>query len=134
MLKNPENSSASTSRTHRVYSAQFKAELVATCHQPGVAIAAVARQHAMNANVLHRWLKEHQDSGRHQLQAHDPAVGLENPSTLAAFVPLQLSPATPQPDSLQIKAELRRGSVSMVVIWPVSAAAEFASWAAAVLK
>ena len=88
----------------------------------------------MNANVLHRWLKEHQASGRHQLVAHDAAAGLETSSTLAAFVPLQLPPATPQPDSLQIKAELRRGSVSMVVIWPVSAAAEFASWAAAVLK
>ena len=41
MLKNSENSSASTSRSHRVYWAQFKTELVAACHQPGAAIAAL---------------------------------------------------------------------------------------------
>ena len=46
-------------RTRRVYSAQFKAELIAACQQPGASIAATAREHGMNANVLHRWLKEH---------------------------------------------------------------------------
>lgn len=52
-------------RTRRVYSAQFKAELIAACQQPGASIAATAREHGMNANVLHRWLKEHRQ-GLHQ--------------------------------------------------------------------
>jgi transposase len=52
-------------RTRRVYSAQFKAELIAACQQPGASIAAAAREHGMNANVLHRWLKEHRQ-GLHQ--------------------------------------------------------------------
>lgn len=53
-------------RIRRVYSAQFKAELIATCMKPGASIAATAREHGMNANVLHRWLREHR-LGLHQI-------------------------------------------------------------------
>ena len=53
--------------THRTYTAEFKAQLVAACQQPGASIAALASSQGMNANVLHRWLKEHQRSGCQQL-------------------------------------------------------------------
>ena len=60
--------------TRRVYIAQFKAELIATCLQPRASIAATARKHGMNANVLHRWLKEHR-LGQHQIACDTvPAV------------------------------------------------------------
>ncbi len=134
MLKKLEILSASPSRSHRTYSAQFKAELVAACQQPGVSIAALAGQHGMNANVLHRWLKEHQRSGRHQLGAHSPAAALEATSSLAAFIPLQLAAAMPESEAREIRVELRRGALSMVATWPVSAAAECASWTAAIFK
>ena len=134
MLKNSETSRYSTPRTHRTYTAQFKAELVAACQQPGASIAALAGQHGMNANVLHRWLKEHRLGGRHQLAAYNPAAAPGTASALAAFIPLQLPVAAPQPDTREIKVELRKGTLSMVVTWPVSAAAECASWTAAVFK
>ena len=134
MLKNSEISRYSTPRTHRTYTALFKAELVAACAQPGVSIAALAGQHGMNANVLHRWLKEHHRSGRHQLATHSPAAAPGTASPLAAFIPLQLPAAAPQAEPREIKVELRKGELSMVVTWPVSAAAELASWTAAVLK
>jgi len=134
MLKTSEISRYSTPRTHRTYTAQFKAELVAACAQPGVSIAGLAGQHAMNANVLHRWLKEHRLSGCHQLVAHSPAAALGTTSPLAAFIPLQLPAATPQPQPQEIRVELCKGALSMVVTWPVSAAAECASWAASILK
>ena len=41
-------------RTHRTYTPAFKAEAVAACQQPGTSIAALASDHGMNANVLHR--------------------------------------------------------------------------------
>ena len=66
MLKEPDLAKYPTRRTHRTYTAEFKAELVAACQISGASIAAIAGQHGMNANVLHRWLKEHQQSGRHQ--------------------------------------------------------------------
>ena len=136
MLKNSEISRYSTPRTHRTYTARFKAELVAACAQPGVSIAALAGQHGTNANVLHRWLKEHHRSGRHQLAAHSPAAAAapETASPLAAFIPLELPAAVPQPEAREIKVELRKGALSVVVTWPVSAAAELASWTGAVLK
>ena len=134
MLKSSEISRYSTPCTHRTYTAQFKAELVAACAQPGVSIAALAGQHAMNANVLHRWLKEHRRSGRHQLAARSPAAAPGTQSPLAAFIPLQLTAPAQQPEAREIKVELRRGAMSMLVTWRVSAAAELASWTGAVLK
>lgn len=59
MLKDSQSPRYSVPRTRRTYTPQFKAELVAACLQPGASIAATAREHGMNANVLHRWLKEH---------------------------------------------------------------------------
>ena len=115
MLKTSEISRYSIPRTHRTYTAQFKAELVAACGQPGVSIAALAGQHAMNANVLHRWLKEHHRSGRHQLAAHSPAAASGAASPLAAFIALQLTAPAQQPEAREIKVELRRGALSMVM-------------------
>jgi transposase-like protein len=58
MLKDPQTQRYAQRRTHRTYTSQFKAELVAMCQKPGASIAAVALQHGMNANLLHRWRKE----------------------------------------------------------------------------
>jgi hypothetical protein len=88
----------------------------------------------MNANVLHRWLKEHHRSGRHQLTAHSPAAAAETVSPLVAFIALQLPAPAQQPEAREIKVELRRSTLWMVVTWPVSAAAELASWATSILK
>jgi transposase-like protein len=118
-------------RTHRTYAPEFKSELVAACQVPGASIAALARQHGMNANVLHRWLKEHERSGCHALAARS-APGIASPSP--AFIPLALPAPTPVSREQEIKVELRKGALSLVVTWPASAAAEFASWTAAILK
>ena len=59
MLKDSDPPRYAVGRTKRTYSADTKAELMAACRAPGASIAAVASTHGMNANVLHRWLKEH---------------------------------------------------------------------------
>jgi transposase len=58
----------------------------------------------------------------------------ETVSPLAAFIALQLPAPAQQPEIREIKVELRWGALSMVVTWPVSAAAECASWATSILK
>ena len=131
MLKDPGISRYTARRTHRTYAPEFKAELVAASQVPGASIAALALQHGMNANVLHRWLKEHQRNGCHASAARS-APGLAPPSP--AFIPLALPAPTPAARELEIKVELRKGALSMVVTWPASAAAEFASWTVAILK
>ena len=44
------------------YSVEFKAQIVAQCLLPHVSIASIARTHNLNANVLHRWVREHEKS------------------------------------------------------------------------
>ena len=130
MLKDPETSRYSARRTHRTYTPEFKAELTSACQQPGVSIAALAGQHGMNANVLHRWLKERQPS------ACQPLVTQPMPATreVPAFVPVPLSAPMPEHRDHEIRVELRKGALTMVVSWPLRAAADLASWTAAVLK
>ena len=111
--------------------------MVAACQQPGASIAALAGSQGMNANVLHRWLKEHAQGGHHQLvkpgRAEALACTLLN-SPAAAFLPLKLTAPAPELRDAQIKAELRKGALSMTIAWPVSAATQFASWVTALLK
>ena len=65
-------------RTRRTYTAQFKVQLVAACLQPGASVAALAREHGMNANVLHRWRREHR-AGMHQSDVGSTS-GTEQPA------------------------------------------------------
>ena len=121
-------------RTHRTYTAQFKAQLVTACQQPGASIAALASSQSMNANVLHRWLKEHAHSGCHQLIEQSRFDAPVSTSQVAAFLPVKLTATAPEPTDAEIKAELRKGALSMHITWPISAATEFTSWATALLK
>ena len=134
MLKDSKISRSTTRRTRRTYTPEFKAELVRACQQPGISIAALAGQHGMNANVLHRWLKEHQRSGCHQLPQPCVPTIAETASPAPAFVALTLPPITPVHQKQEIKVELRKGALSMTVTWPMRAAADLASWTAALLK
>lgn len=43
----------------RFYSPELKLKVVSACAQPGASIAGVALQHGINANIVHRWLREH---------------------------------------------------------------------------
>lgn len=135
MLKESNIAGYSTRRTHRTYTREFKAELVAACQQPGVSIAALASHHAMNANVLHRWLKEHKRDGCHQLigpgQPGTPVVSSPSP----AFIPVTLPAVMHEPKVVsELKVELRKGALSMTVTWPLGATADFVQWTTAVLK
>jgi len=134
MRKESEVSRYSTRRTHRTYTPEFKAELVRACQQPGASIEALAGRQGMNANVLHRWLKEHQRSGCHQLAKPCMPTITVAPSPAPAFIALALPPVTPVPKEQEIKVELRKGALSMTMTWPLSAAADLASWTVALLK
>lgn len=138
MLKDQRGSKYTAQRTHRTYAPEFKAELVAACQMPGASIAALARQHEMNANVLHRWLKEHERRGCHELVSRSRlgVAALARPA--AAFISLTLPAPTPAAKEQEIKVELCKGALLMVLTWPAGAVAvavaEFASWTAAIVK
>ncbi|MES2362640.1 MAG: transposase [Pseudomonadota bacterium] len=96
----------SQSPKRRFYSPELKLQVVQTCAQPGASIAAVALQHGINANIVHRWIREH----RQGMLVTQPQ----------AFVPVTLStesePVTAKPVGVarpEIRMELRRGASSV---------------------
>lgn len=106
----------------RRHSAQFKAEAVQACRQPGVSIAAVALHYRLNANLLRRWVAE-------QELVTVPAQAPESmPVPAPPFVPLQLSAPNAPADLQEIVIDVRRGATSITVRWPRSAAADCATW------
>jgi transposase-like protein len=116
-------------RRRRKHSAEFKAQLVGACEQPGMSSAAVAMANGVNANLLRRWVNEAEQRGS-TMPVPSPATAA-SPAPTPEFIPLQLPAPKPQPD---IRIELQRSGISVSVTWPVSAAAECASWMREVLR
>ena len=137
MLKDLETPRNPARGTYRRYTREFKAELVSACQRPGTSIAALANTHGMNANVLHRWLKEHARSGAHQLTGKlspRPSGVSTAQQEMPAFIALAMPVALPEAHTQEIKVEVRRGGLTMSVTWPMSATVEFANWSAALLR
>ena len=137
MLKDSDIARYTARRTHRTYTPAFKAELVAACLEPGTSIAALTNSHGMNANVLHRWLKEHARTGCHQPIAPQPPSTPAPSTSMPEFVALRLPNVDAETVRTELKVELRKGPLSMTITWPMHTAADFAhfaQWAAVVLK
>jgi transposase-like protein len=47
-----------TEKTRRIFAAEFKQHLVELCLQPDTSVAKVAMQHQVNANLLHKWIRQ----------------------------------------------------------------------------
>jgi transposase-like protein len=109
-------------RRRRRHSSAFKAEAVAACRQSGVSIAGVALARGLNANLLRRWVLDAERT------ASIPAPIRDTPRSIPAqnengFVPVTISPS---PTEAAIRIEVRRGSSTVSVEWPASAARECA--------
>ena len=102
----------------RRHSAEVKARVLAECAEPGASVARVAMAHGINANVVHKWRRN--ASGKL----------LAAP---ASFVPVSVQESVAAPAS-EIRIELRHGTTSMAVTWPVAAAADCAAWIRELLK
>lgn len=106
--------------TRRKHSAQFKAEVLKACGQPDASAAAIARLYNLNANVVHRWRADSRKGA--SLKATDVA-SLPTPG----FIALDLQPEA-QIAVRDIRIELKRGSATAVVHWPVESASSCAAW------
>ena len=137
----------------RVHSAEFKAEVMAQCREPGASVAAVAMAHGVNANVVRKWLAGHGlKRAARVMQGHAPTAGpartvgggasLQPVSGGTRFVPVSvaavsmagaLSAAPGTSDAMAAEAfpihvEMRRGDASVLVRWPTSQAQGCAAW------
>src|SRR5262245_11771436 len=75
-----------------VYDASAKRELIEACLRPGASVTGLARACGVNANQLSTWVREHERGKAKTVARHEV---IEMPS--AAFVPVQLEPARPEP-------------------------------------
>jgi transposase len=112
-------SDARTTRApkRRFYSPELKLQIVVTCAQPGASIAGVALQHGINANIVHRWLRE-----------HSQGTLVNRPQT---FVPVTLNSATESATvqrTADIRVEVKRVNATIVVHWPRAGGAQCAQW------
>lgn len=107
----------------RNYSPELKAQVVAQCRTDGASIAAVALAHGINANIVHRWLREH---------AASPPAKPVNPFIALNLPPPQVEQAAPVRSApggcADIRVEIRRGAGVVTVNWPVEAAASCSDW------
>ena len=105
--------------TRRRYSAEFKNLILSECSQPGASVAGVALSHGINANIVHRWLRDPAQSAlASQLQAN-------------AFVAVTLAEAAPGPApqlAPDIRVEVHRANTAIVVKWPLQGSAACAAW------
>jgi transposase len=103
--------------TRRFYSPEFKAQVRQECRQSGASVAGVALSHGINANIVHRWLREPTAS----------ALVVQS----QAFVPVTLndSASGPAPHAEpDIRVEVQRANATIVVKWPLQGSAACAAW------
>ncbi|MBB5217586.1 IS66-like element accessory protein TnpA [Parapusillimonas granuli] len=116
-------------RRRRTFDPVFKAEVVAACQHPGISVAAVALSHGLNANLLRRWVMENERYGHHALgdddqpECRSSALTVQSPRTSPPFIPVPLSSGPSHAGNEAIRLELKRGTTTVNISWPVSAAA-----------
>ena len=120
-------------RRRRRHSAEFKAEAVAACRQPGVSIAAVAMSRSVNANLLRRWVAEAERVIEVPRASAQPKALPRPPIEAQRFVPVALE-KPPVSSEARIRIEVRRGASTVIVEWPTSAARECAEWLSGLVK
>jgi transposase len=109
----------SNSPNRRVHSAEFKAQILSECRQPGASVSAVAIAHGLNTNVVRKWLAGH---GLKRMGATASAA-LGMPSL--QFVPVELtrSPVAAAISEPDIRIELQRGGLHVKLQCAASASA-----------
>ena len=117
--------------TRRRYSAEFKAQVLRECAEPGASVAATALAHGINANIVHKWrLKARggnptgaMPEGFIPIAMHQPRLGSSAPDTSAGSRPTE-----------PIQISVQRGAVRVHVAWPVQAAGDCAAWLSELIR
>ena len=110
----------STPRRH--HAAELKARVLAACDEPGASVAAIARAHELNANLVHKWRRGVAPMARPPASSRAGHVAGE--FSALALPSREAVPAAPA----DIRIELRRGATSVAVSWPLAAADQCAAW------
>ncbi len=113
----------------RRYRREFKTQIVEACKQPGVSIAAIARMHDINDNMLHRWLREAELAGTDLWPSNPSPARLESIPAATPFVPVRVGPSQEA-----IHLELNRNGLALQIDWPASQVAACMQFLQALLR
>ena len=122
-------------RQRRKHSPAYKAELVQLCLNSGASLASIALDHGLNANLLRRWVIEHERLGLHTIEdastdtAPVPApagvlpefIPLVRPTSTSSVMPAstQRHPRAPAADAT-VRVELTAPQLNITLHWPSS--------------
>jgi len=84
----------------RIWSDEEKRSICAQARVPGVSVAQVERRYAMNANLIHKWLRDPRfapDDQATDLPVHEGATFL--PVEVAGMTPVPAAPISPNPST-----------------------------------
>lgn len=123
-------------KQRRRHSAEFKAQVLAACAEPGASVAAVALSFKLNDNLVHQWRR-----GRGASPVPS-AASMMVAESAPRFIALSLPPPPPSAPAPagaavaaeEIRLEFKRGALGVSVTWPISAAADCAAWLREVLQ
>lgn len=116
----------------RAYSAQLKAQVLLQCSQVGASVSGVALSHSLNANMVHRWIRE--DRQRALIEASQAAgqqfvaLQLQDATVIEAGSPPAPAPSETGDLSSAIRIEVRRGSAVVTIDWPTDSASSCGAW------
>ena len=105
----------------RFYSPQLKGQVMQECRQSGASVAGVALSHGINANIVHRWLRQHSQTA---LVPQSRA----NANTFVAVTLDELSQSSTLQAAPDIRVEVQRANTTIVVKWPLQGGAACAAW------
>lgn len=122
----------------RMHGAEFKAQILAECQEPGASVAAVALAHGLNVNLVRKWLvgrgiKRTGLPAPRTVTRMQPAAA-EPAAASLQFIPVELAPAATAtneataPSVSDIHIELTRGGTQLCVRWPSTQADSCATW------
>ena len=124
-------------KQRRRHSAEFKAQVLAACAEPGASVAAVALSFRLNDNLVHQWRR---GRGASPIPLAAATVVAESaPQFIALSLPPLPPPSAPAPAVAavaveEIRLEFKHGAIGVSVTWPASAAADCAAWLREVLR
>ena len=117
-------------RTRQRYSKEFKDSVITEALQPHVSIAAVALSHGLNANLLRRWIKDSTPSyvGKNQTRL----LSVDESSSIQAvpgFLPVNVpGERASKLEGRYIEIEVKTGSLSLRLQWPVELSSACSAW------
>lgn len=109
-------------RARRTHGEAFKRSVIAACREPSVSVAGVALADVLNANQVHRWMRER---GTGPPSRRKPGGAERTTLSQPSFVPVQVAPTVAAP---VIHLEVQRGNAHVKVEWPLQAADACGAW------